>query len=206
MALKIRLSRGGAKKRPYYRIVIADSRSPRDGRFIEKIGAYNPMLAKDNPDRVVLDLERARHWLGRGATPSDRVARFLGQAEVIPMPAQRNNPQKALPKAKAQERLKAAEEAAEAAAAAPAAPAPEPAAEAPAEEVAVEEAPVEEAPVEEAVAEEAAAEETPAEEPAAEEAPAEEAAAEEAAAEEPAAEDAPAEADAEPPADEEAKE
>ena len=136
MTLKIRLSRGGAKKRPYYRIVIADSRSPRDGRFIEKIGAYNPMLAKDNPDRVVLDVERARHWLGRGATPSDRVARFLGQAEIIPMPAQRSNPQKALPKAKAQERLKAAEEAA-------AAPPPEPAAEAPAEEAAVEEAPVE---------------------------------------------------------------
>ena len=114
MALKIRLSRGGAKKRPYYRIVIADSRSPRDGRFIEKIGSYNPMLAKDNPDRVVLNLERARHWLGRGATPSDRVARFLGNAEVIPMPAQRNNPQKAVPKAKAQERMKAAEEAAKA--------------------------------------------------------------------------------------------
>jgi small subunit ribosomal protein S16 len=199
MALKIRLSRGGAKKRPYYRIVIADSRSPRDGRFIEKIGAYNPMLAKDNPDRVVLDLERARHWLGRGATPSDRVARFLGQAEVIPMPAQRNNPQKALPKAKAQERLKAAEEAA-------AAPPPEPAAEAPTEEAAVEEAPVEEAPVEEVAAEEAPAEEAPAEEAAAEEAPAEEPAAEEAPAEEPAAEDVSAEADAEPPADEEAKE
>ncbi len=194
MALKIRLSRGGAKKRPYYRIVIADSRSPRDGRFIEKIGAYNPMLAKDNPDRVVLDLERARHWLGRGATPSDRVARFLGQAEVIPMPAQRNNPQKALPKAKAQERLKAAEEAA-------AAPPPEPAAEAPTEEAAVEEA-----PVEEVAAEEAPAEEAPAEEAAAEEAPAEEPAAEEAPAEEPAAEDVSAEADAEPPADEEAKE
>ncbi len=199
MALKIRLSRGGAKKRPYYRIVIADSRSPRDGRFIDKIGAYNPMLAKDNPDRVVLDLERARHWLGRGATPSDRVARFLGQAEVIPMPAQRNNPQKALPKAKAQERLKAAEEAA-------AAPPPEPAAEAPTEEAAVEEAPVEEAPVEEVAAEEAPAEEAPAEEAAAEEAPAEEPAAEEAPAEEPAAEDVSAEADAEPPADEEAKE
>ena len=83
MALKIRLSRGGAKKRPYYRIVIADSRSPRDGRFIEKIGTYYPMLAKDNPDRVVLNLERARHWLGRGATPSDRVARFLGNAEAV---------------------------------------------------------------------------------------------------------------------------
>ena len=131
MALKIRLSRGGAKKRPYYRIVIADSRSPRDGRFIEKIGSYNPMLAKDNPDRVVLNLERARHWLGRGATPSDRVARFLGNAEVIPMPAQRNNLQKAVPKAKAQERMKAAEESAK--------------------------APAEEPPAEEAVAEEASA-------------------------------------------------
>ena len=132
MALKIRLSRGGAKKRPYYRIVIADSRSPRDGRFIEKIGSYNPMLAKDNPDRVVLNLERARHWLGRGATPSDRVARFLGNAEVIPMPAQRNNPQKAVPKTKAQERMKAAEEAAKA-------PAEEP----PAEEAVAEEGPAE---------------------------------------------------------------
>ncbi len=168
MALKIRLSRGGAKKRPYYRIVIADSRSPRDGRFIEKIGAYNPMLAKDDPNRVVLDVERARHWLGRGATPSDRVARFLGQAEIIPMPAQRSNPQKALPKAKAQERMKAAEEAAAAAAA----PAEEPKAEAPAEEAAADETAADETAAEEAPAEEAAAEETPAEE-----APAEEAAA-----------------------------
>ncbi len=199
MALKIRLSRGGAKKRPYYRIVIADSRSPRDGRFIEKIGSYNPMLAKDNPDRVVLDTERARHWLGRGATPSDRVARFLGNAEIIPMPAQRNNPQKALPKAKAQERMKAAEEAAAAAAAAPAeeptaeapaeeAPAEEAAAEVPAEETAAEEPAAEEAPAEEAVAEEVPAEEAPAEEAVAEEAPAEEAPAEE-----PTAEEAPAE-------------
>ncbi len=153
MALRIRLSRGGAKKRPYYRIVIADSRSPRDGRFIEKIGAYNPMLAKDDPNRVVLDVERARHWLGRGATPSDRVARFLGQAEIIPMPAQRSNPKKALPKAKAQERMKAAEEAAAAA------PAEEPKAEAPAEEAPVEEVPVEETPADETPAEEAPAEE-----------------------------------------------
>ncbi len=197
MALKIRLSRGGAKKRPYYRIVIADSRSPRDGRFIEKIGSYNPMLAKDNPDRVVLDTERARHWLGRGATPSDRVARFLGHAEIIPMPAQRNNPQKALPKAKAQERMKAAEEAAAAAAAAPA-PAEEPAAEVAAEDTAVEEPAAEESPTEEAVAEEAPAEEAPAEEAVAEEAPAEEAPAEEAVTEkapteEPVAEEAPVE-------------
>ena len=191
MALKIRLSRGGAKKRPYYRIVIADSRSPRDGRFIEKIGSYNPMLAKDNPDRVVLDTERARHWLGRGATPSDRVARFLGQAEIIPMPAQRNNPQKALPKAKAQERMKAAEEAT----------AEEAAAEVPAEETAAEEPAAEEPAAEEPPAEEAPAEEAVAEEVPAEEAPAEEAVAEEVAflrddgspAEEPTAEEAPAE-------------
>jgi small subunit ribosomal protein S16 len=198
MALKIRLSRGGAKKRPYYRIVIADSRSPRDGRFIEKIGAYNPMLPKDNPDRVVLDLDRARHWLGRGATPSDRVARFLGHAEVIPMPVQRSNPQKALPKAKAQERLRLAEEAAAAA------PAEEPVA----EEPAAEEAAAEEAPAEEAVAEEVAVEEAPAEEPVAEEVAAEEAPAEEAVAEEAAAEEAPAEEPAaeEAPAEAETKE
>jgi len=171
MALKIRLSRGGAKKRPYYRIVIADSRSPRDGRFIEKIGIYNPMLPKDNAGRVVLDLDRARHWLGRGATPSDRVARFLGHAEVIPMPVPRGNPQKSLPKAKAQERLRVAEEAAAAAAAAPAAaPAEEPVAAEPAaeevvtEEAVAEEVVAEEAPAEEAVAEEASAEEAPAEE------------------------------------------
>ena len=83
MALKIRLSRGGAKKRPYYRIVVADSRKPRDGRFIERIGTYNPMLEKDSPDRVVIDIERAKHWLSHGATPSDRVARFLGSDAPI---------------------------------------------------------------------------------------------------------------------------
>ncbi len=120
MALKIRLSRGGAKKRPYYRIVVADSRKPRDGRFIERIGTYNPMLEKTDPSRVVIDIERAKHWLSHGATPSDRVARFLGSAEVIPMPPQKDNPKKSQPKAKAQERLKEAEEAAKAAAEAPA--------------------------------------------------------------------------------------
>ena len=87
MSLRIRLARGGAKKRPFYRIVVADSRSPRDGRFIEKIGFYNPMVAKDNPDRIRLDEDRARHWLSVGAKPSDRVARFLGAAEIIPIPA-----------------------------------------------------------------------------------------------------------------------
>ena len=115
MGVRIRLSRGGAKKRPYYRIVIADVRSPRDGRFIERVGSYNPLLAKDDPDRVKLNEERIKHWLSQGATPTDRVARFLGEASIAPMPAQRNNPQKAKPKAKAVERMKAEAEAKEAA-------------------------------------------------------------------------------------------
>jgi small subunit ribosomal protein S16 len=124
MALTIRLSRGGAKKRPFYRIVVTDSRSPRDGRFIEKIGHFDPMVAKDNPKRLVLDLDRAKGWLAKGAQPSDRVAKFLGQSGVIPMPQPRNNPKKAQPKAKAQERMKAAAEAAAKASEAPAAEAP----------------------------------------------------------------------------------
>ncbi len=111
MPLRIRLARAGAKKRPFYRIVVADSRSPRDGRFIEKIGTYNPMVAKDHPDRVRLDEDRAKHWLSVGALPSDRVARFLGHAEIIPMPAVPQQTKKNQPKAKAQERLKEAEEA-----------------------------------------------------------------------------------------------
>ena len=126
MAVSIRLSRGGSKKRPYYRIVVADARSPRDGRFIEKIGTYNPLLAKDDEKRIVLDAERAKHWLSVGAQPTDRVARFLDAAGVRERAA-RNNPKKAEPGEKAKERaeeraekLKAAEEAkaAEAAAAA----------------------------------------------------------------------------------------
>jgi small subunit ribosomal protein S16 len=120
MALAIRLSRGGAKKRPFYRIVVTDSRSPRDGRFIEKIGYFDPMVAKDSPKRLVLDLDRAKDWLGKGAQPSDRVAKFLGQAGVIPLPKPRENPKKSQPKAKAQERLKAAADAAAKAAEAPA--------------------------------------------------------------------------------------
>ncbi len=112
MSLKIRLARGGAKKRPFYRIVVADSRSPRDGRFIERLGTYNPILGSDHPDRVVLKEDRIRHWLDRGARPSDRVAKFLGQAEIVPLPPRRDNPLKSRPKKKAQERLKAAEEAA----------------------------------------------------------------------------------------------
>jgi len=111
MSLRIRLSRGGAKKRPFYRIVIADSRSPRDGRFIEKIGTYNPMLKKENPARVSIDIDRAKHWLGVGALPSERVAKFLANAELIKLPQRREQTKQQLPKKKAQERLEAEKEA-----------------------------------------------------------------------------------------------
>ena len=103
MALKIRLARAGSKKRPYYHIVIADARAPRDGRFIERIGSYNPMLAKDSGERVKLDTDRAQHWLSVGAQATDRVARFLDAAGLMKREA-RNNPQKAEPGAKAKER------------------------------------------------------------------------------------------------------
>ena len=140
MSLSIRLSRGGSKKRPYYRIVVADARSPRDGKFIEKIGNYNPLLAKDDEKRIVLDADRAKHWLGVGAQPTDRVARFLDVAGVKERPA-RNNPNKGKPGEKATERaeeraekLKAEEEAKAAASAQPAVE--EPAADEPATETA----------------------------------------------------------------------
>ena len=100
MALKIRMSRGGSKKRPFYRIVVADSRMPRDGRFIEKIGTYNPLLPKDDATRLTLDLERAKHWLGHGAKPSDRIARFLDDAGLWKR-EERNNPLKGKPGKKA---------------------------------------------------------------------------------------------------------
>lgn len=106
MAVKIRLARGGAKKRPFYSIVIANARSPRDGRFIEKVGTYNPLLARDNPARVVINTERAKHWLAAGAQPTDRVELLFGQAGLVAMPAQSANTKKAAPKAKAQERAK----------------------------------------------------------------------------------------------------
>jgi small subunit ribosomal protein S16 len=115
MSLKIRLARGGAKKRPFYSIVVADARSPRDGRFIEKLGTYNPMLERGHADRVTLKEERLKHWLGVGAQPTERVARFLGDVGLAGKPAQRETPTKSAPKAKAQARAKEAEEAAAAA-------------------------------------------------------------------------------------------
>ena len=107
MALKIRLARAGAKKRPYYNVVVADSRCPRDGRFIEKVGTHNPMLPSDHADRVILKEDRITYWLGVGAEPTDRLARFFGQRNLMTMPKASNNPQKAQPKKKAQARLKA---------------------------------------------------------------------------------------------------
>jgi small subunit ribosomal protein S16 len=136
MPLKIRLARAGTKKRPYYHVVIADSRAPRDGRFIERLGHFNPLLAKDAKDRLKLDLEKIKAWLAKGATPTDRVLRFLDEAGLLKRPA-RNNPQKAQPKKKAQERAAGAAGAGVApAAAAPAAPAAAPAPAAPAGEAA----------------------------------------------------------------------
>ena len=162
------MSRGGAKKRPVYKIVIADSREPRDGRFIEKVGFFNPLLPKDKKERLSLDVDRIKYWLEKGAKPSDRIARFLGEANIIPKPAQRNNPNKAKPKKKAQERLAAAEEAKKAVEEAAKAEA-----EKPAEEVVKAEAekPAESAPApaNEAPAEETKSEEKPAEEPVKEE-------------------------------------
>lgn len=172
MALSMRLSRGGSKKRPYYKIVVADARAPRDGKFIERIGSYNPQLPKDSAERMILDTERAKHWLAAGAQPSDRVARFLDVAGVKERKV-KSNPNKGEPGQKAKDRAedKAAKlaEAEEAAAAAAAAPAPEPEV---VEEVAAEEAApaVEEAPAaEESAPAEVAAEEAPAAEEATEE-------------------------------------
>ena len=163
MSTNIRLSRGGSKKRPYYKIVVTDARAPRDGRFIERIGSYNPLLAKGDENRVIIDVERAKHWVSVGAQPTDRVARFLDVAGVKERPA-RSNPNKAEPGQKAKDRAedkatklaeaeeakKAAEEAAKEAAKAPV---EEPAAEA------TEEAPAAEAAAEEAPAADAASEE-----------------------------------------------
>ena len=171
MALKIRLSRGGSKKRPFYRIVVAEASAPRDGRYVERVGHYNPMVAKDNDQRLVVNGERITHWLGLGAQPTERVQKLLSTVSLTDPVKLREQPKKSAPGKKRAEREAEAAEAAAAAAAEAAA--------------AVEEAPAEETPAEEA----AAAEEAPAEEAAAEEAPVEEAAAEEAPAEEAAAEE-----------------
>jgi len=180
MAVKLRLARHGAKKRPYYRIVAADVRAPRDGRFIEQVGAYNPMLPKDSEDRVKLDVEKIQAWLKKGARPTERVARFLGAAGLWEW-THGNNPEKGKPGEKALERIEERKDKAEARKAAEA-EAKEAAAEAKkaadaAAKQAAEDA--KNAPAEEAPAEEAAAPEAAAEAPAAEAAPAEEAAAEE---------------------------
>ena len=157
MALKIRLARGGAKKRPFYRIVVAEAAMPRDGRFVERLGTYNPMLPRDHDDRLVLKSERINYWLGQGARPTDRVHKMLAGAGLMEAFQVRDQPKKSAPGRKRQEREAEAAEAAAAAAA---------------EAEAAAEAPVEEAPAEEAV--EAPAEESAAEETA--EAPADEAA------------------------------
>ena len=154
MALKIRLSRGGSKKRPFYRIVVAEAASPRDGRYVERLGHYNPMTAKDNDQRLVVNGERVSYWLGLGAQPTERVQKLLASLELMAPVKLRQQPKKSAVGKKRAER-----EEEEAAAAAEAA-----AAEAPAEEAPAEEAPAEEAPAEEAPAEEAPAAEAPAEE------------------------------------------
>ena len=171
MALKIRLARGGAKKRPFYRIVVAEASAPRDGRYVERVGTYNPMVPKDHDKRLTLKAERITYWLGQGAQPTERVQKMLAGAGLAEAPVIREQPKKSAPGRKRAER-----EAEEAAATADAA-------EAAAEEAAAAEAPAEEAPAEEAAAE-APAEEAPAEEASAEEAPAEEAPAEEGSSEE----------------------
>ena len=169
MAMKIRLARGGSKKRPHYSIVAADSRMPRDGRFIEKLGTYSPLLPKDSEDRVKMNAERVQHWLDQGAQPTDRISRMLEAAGILEKKT-RNNPNKAKPGKNAEERAQSKADKATAAAEAAAAPKEEPVAE---------EAVADEAPAEEAPAEEAKTEEAPAEDAKAEEAPAEEAKAEE---------------------------
>ena len=199
MALKIRLARGGSKKHPFYRIVVAEASSPRDGRFVERLGSYDPMVPKDHENRVSLKDERIKFWMSKGAKPTLRVHKILAAAGLLDAPIIREQPIKAAPGKKRLERENEAKEAAEA-------PAEAPTAEAPEEETPAAEAPAEEAPVEapaEAPAEEAPAEEAPAEAPAAE-APAEEAPAAEAPAEEAPAEAA-AEAPAGDPSDEEKK-
>jgi len=157
MALKIRLARGGAKKRPFYRIVVAEASSPRDGRYVERVGTYNPMVPKDHDQRLIINGERITFWLGKGAKPTERVQKMLASAGLMAAPVLRDQPKKSAPGKKRAEREAEAAEAAAAAAEAAAA-----AAEAPVEEAPAEDAPAEEAPAAEAPAEEAAAEDAPA--------------------------------------------
>ena len=168
MALKIRLSRGGAKKRPFYKIVVAEALSPRDGKFIERLGSYNPMVAKDHAERLVLDVEKAKYWLSKGAQPTLRVAKMLSSDGLVKAPVIRDQPIKSAPGKKRQEREAEAVEKSVA----------------PSEEAAKEEAPVAEAPSEIAGKEEAPMEEAPVEVAGNEESPVEKASAEEAAKEE----------------------
>ena len=182
MALKIRLARGGAKKRPFYRIVVAEAAAPRDGRYVERVGTYNPMVPKDHEQRLSLNGERINFWMSKGAQPTERVHKMLASAGLMAAPEMRDQPKKSAPGKKRAEREAAAAEAAaenaaaEAGAAEEAAAAKAAAEAAPAEEAAAAaKAAAEAAPAEEAAAEEAPAEEAPAEEAAAEEAPTEEA-------------------------------
>ena len=124
MPVRIRLARGGAKKRPFYRIVVADSRRARDGKFIDQVGTYNPMLPKDSPERVKIDVEKTKDWIAKGAQPSDRVTLFLSKLDVVEKPVITEKTKKHLPKKKAQERLAAAKDKEEQAKAAAEAPAP----------------------------------------------------------------------------------
>ena len=182
MALKIRLSRGGTKKRPFYKIVVAEALSPRDGKFVERLGSYNPMVAKDHAERLVLNVERAKYWISKGAQPTLRVAKMLSSDGLVKAPVIRDQPIKSAPGKKRKEREA---EAAEKLASAAEAPAEEaavadppveeaPSAEAPAEEAVVADAPVEEAPAAEAPAEEVAVADVPVEEAPADETPTEE--------------------------------
>lgn len=172
MSLRIRLSRGGAKKRPYYRVVVADSRSPRDGRFIERIGSLNPMVPKDHPQRFTIDEERVKYWLGVGALPTDRLARYLSNAGLVAKPVYSDQPKQSQPKPKTLERMKARED--KLAAAKEAAESAPPAEESAPDDAPAEEAAAEEAPAEEAAPLEAAAEESAPEEAVTDDAPAEE--------------------------------
>ncbi len=133
MSVRIRLSRGGSKKRPFYKVVAADQRAPRDGRFIERLGSYNPMLPKEHADRFVVDVERVKYWLSKGAQPTERLEKMLSALGLVNAPATREQPKKSAPKAKALERIKEKEEKAAAAAAEAAAQAEAPAEEASAE-------------------------------------------------------------------------